>query len=197
MTARVVGVSAGLVIALSHAMSAAAAPSSLVVRADRESPRLGTYRVRDDPTMRGMIRVFGRPSSCRLTSGISSVATWDRFGLRTSFATFGGIPPGQTACTYRRIWVSSIRLTGKRWQTGLRLRVGDSVGELRRLYPRARYQRRRIGEWPARSYWLVHYRERCVIGVCPRPYHQVPKLIAGIREGVVTSFILPVGAQGD
>jgi hypothetical protein len=53
------------------------------------------------------------------------------------------------------------------------------------------------GEWPAPSYWLVHHRERCVIGVCSQPYHRVPKLIAGVRAGAVASFFLPVGAQGD
>jgi hypothetical protein len=173
----------------------AAAPT--VIQADRGSQRLGSFRVQSDPTMRGAVRAFGRPTSCRLTSAISSVATWNAHGLRISFATFGGIPPGRTACTYRAIWISWIRASGARWRTGLGLKPGDSIAELRRLYPRARFQRRPIGVWPAPSYWLVHYRERCVIGACPRPYHQVPKLIAAVRNGVVRSFFLPVGAQGD
>jgi hypothetical protein len=176
---------------------APAAPAPSVIRADQGSQRVGSFRVQSDPTMRGALRAFGRPSSCRLTSQISSVATWDRLGLRVSFATFGGIPSGRTACTYRAIRISWIRASGARWRTGLGLKPDDSVAELRRLYPRARFQRRPIGVWPAPSYWLVHYRERCVIGVCPRPYHQVPKLIAAVRDGVVRSFFLPVGAQGD
>jgi hypothetical protein len=182
---------------LCAASAAPGAPAPSVIRADRDSARLGSYRVRDDPTMRGIVRAFGRPTSCRLTSEISSVATWDRFGLRASFVTFGGIPPGRTACTFRGIPISWIRASGVRWRTGLGLKPDDSVAELRRLYPRARFQRRPIGTWPAPSYWLVHYRERCVIGVCPQPYHRVPKLIAAVREGVVRSFFLPVGAQGD
>jgi hypothetical protein len=36
-----------------------------------------------------------------------------------------------------------------------------------------------------------------VIGDCPTAYQRVPKLIAGIEAGVVTSFFLPVGAQGE
>jgi hypothetical protein len=183
--------------ALCAASIAPAAPAPSVIRADRDSQRLGSFRVQSDPTMRGALRAFGRPSSCRLTSEISSVATWDRLGLRISFATLGGIPSGRTACTYRAIRISWIRASGVRWRTGLGLKPGDSVAELRRRYPRARFQRRPIGVWPAPSYWLVHYRERCVIGVCPRPYHQVPKLIAAVRDGVVRSFFLPVGAQGD
>jgi hypothetical protein len=172
-------------------------PALSTISADRDSQRAGSFRVHSDPTMRGAVRAFGRPSSCRLTSSISSIATWDGFGLRISFATFGGIPPGRTACTYRAIWISWIRASGARWRTGLGLKPGDSVAELRRLYPRARFQRRPIGAWPAPSYWLVHYRERCVIGVCPQPYHRVPKLTATVRDGVVGSFFLPVGAQGD
>jgi hypothetical protein len=188
---------AALASALALGVAAHAAPAPHVVGADRASPRLGSYRVRDDPTMRGIVRAFGRPTSCRLTGGNTSIATWDRLGLRVSFATLGGITPGRNACTDRRIWISWIRVSGSRWKTGRGLTVGDSVAELRRLYPRARYQRRRIGSWPAPSYWLVHYRERCVIGFCPTPYHRVPKLIAGLKSGVVRSFFLPVGAQGE
>jgi hypothetical protein len=177
--------------------SAVGAPVYPMITADRDSQRVGSFDVRKDPTLRGAMRAFGRLTSCRLTSSISSVATWDRLGLRISFATFGGIPPGRTACTYRGIHVSWIRASGARWRTGLGLHPGDPVAELRRLYPRARFLRRPIGSWPAPAYWLVHHRERCVIGVCPRPYHQVPKLTATVRDGVVRSLFLPVGAQGD
>ena len=33
--------------------------------------------------------------------------------------------------------------------------------------------------------------------VLPTAYHRVPKLIAGLKSGVVRSFFLPVGAQGE
>jgi hypothetical protein len=187
----------GVLCALLLATPAAGQPSSSVIRADRASQQLGSFRVRSDPTMRGVTRVFGRPRSCRLTSSISSTATWNRFALRVAFATLGGIPPGRTACTYREMRINWIRATGARWRTGLGLRVGDSVAELRRLYPRARFQRRPIGSWPAPSYWLVHYRERCVIGDCPTRFHRVPKLIASIGGGRVRALFLPVGAQGE
>jgi hypothetical protein len=188
---------AALGSALALGVAAHGAPAPYVVGADRASPRLGSYRVRDDPTMRGIVRAFGRPSSCRLTGRNTSVATWARLGLRVSFATYGLIPRGRNACTHRGMWINWIRATGARWATGRGLTVGDPVAELKRLYPRARYQRRRIGSWPAPSYWLVHYRERCVIRFCPTPYHRVPKLIAGLESGVVRSFFLPVGAQGE
>jgi hypothetical protein len=187
----------GLLCTLLFAPLAESQPASQVIRADRNSQSLGSFCVRSDPTMRGIVRAFGRPSSCRITTQISSVATWDRLGLRVSFATFGGIRPGRTPCTDRKIWISWIKASGRSWATGLGLRAGDSVAELRSLYPRARYQRKRLGSWPAPSYWIVHYRERCYLGLCPNPYHDVPKLIAAVGDGVVRSFYLPVGAQGD
>jgi hypothetical protein len=190
-----VAVPAFLVVLFASAAAASPAPS--LVRADRDSQQVGSFRVQADPTMRGAIRAFGRPSSCRLTGSISSVATWHGFGLRMSFATFGGIPAGRTACTYRGIWISWIRASGRRWRTAVGLRPGDSVLDLKRRYPGARYDRRRGQLWPTPSYWLVHYRERCVIGVCPARYHRVPKLIAVMRHDYVQSFFLPIAAQGD
>jgi hypothetical protein len=173
-------------------------PALSTISADRDSQRVGSFRVQSDPTMRGAVRAFGRPTSCRLTSAISSVATWNAHGLRISFATFGGIPPDRTACTYRAIRISWIRASGRRrWRTGVGLRPSDSFLDVKRRYPRARYDARPRQAWPTPSYWLVHYRERCVIGECPAPYHRVPKLIAVMRHGYVQSFFLPVGAQGD
>jgi hypothetical protein len=186
-----------LVCAMVLAPAAGGQPASQVIRADRNSQWLGSFRVRSDPTMGGIIRAFGRPTWCRITSKISSVMTWNRLGLRVSFATFGGIRPGRTSCSDQKIWISWIKASGPRWRTGLGLRAGDSVDEVRELYPRTRYQRKRLGSWPAPSYWLVHHRERCFIGQCPTPYHDVPKLIAAVDDGVVRSFFLPVGAQGD
>jgi hypothetical protein len=166
------------------------------IRAD--PPRVGPYRVHDDPTMRGIIGSFGPPTSCRVTSRGSSIATWNRFGLRVSFVTFGGVPRGRTSCTYRGMPINWIRASGRRrWRTGVGLRPADSIIDVRRRYPGARYDARPGQPWPTPAYWLVHSRERCVVGECPSRYHRVPKLIAVIRHQYVQSFFLPVGAQGD
>jgi hypothetical protein len=188
---------AGVVIvtALAAATTASGAVGSYGIRAD--PPRVGPYSVRDDPTMRGIIGSFGPPTSCRLTSPSGSIATWNRHGLRVNFVTFGGVPPGRTSCTYRGMPINWIRASGRRWQTGLGLRPGDSILDVRRRYPRARYDARPGHPWPTPAYWLVHSRERCILGECPSRYHRVPKLIAVIRHQYVQSFFLPVGAQGE
>jgi hypothetical protein len=188
---------AGVVIAAAFAaaVTASGAVGPYGIRAD--PAQVGPYRVRDDPTMRGIIGSFGPPTSCRRTSRNSSIATWNGPGLRVSFVTFGGVPPGRTSCTYRGMPINWIRASGRRWRTAVGMRPGDSILGVRRRYPRARYDARPGQPWPTPAYWLVHSRQRCVVGQCPSRYHQVPKLIAVLRSQYVQSFFLPVGAQGD
>jgi hypothetical protein len=106
--------------------------------------------------------------------------------------TYGLMPDGETGCTRPDlIHISSIHITGQRWYTGAGLKVGQSGARLRRLYPRAIFQRRE------RAWWLVHVRQRCVIGVCDQEFETVPRLIARMKHGRVASFVFPVGAQGE
>ena len=197
--ARVALVAAGAAAAVVIAVSApfAATTDSVVLRAGRHFQQVGPFNVRRDPTLRGAVSAFGFPTSCRIVDGITSVATWANLGVRIRLTTLGGVPAGETPCTYGEIRVASILVTGRRWRTSLGLRRGDSVSRLRRLYPTARYQRAPHGSSPGRSYWLVHVRERCYIGICPTPFVSVPRLTAQINRGRVGSFFFPVGAQGE
>lgn len=139
------------------------------------------------------IRAVGKPSWCRAFGrGTTALARWRRLGVRLRLATLGGLPPGKNGCTApRSIHVDTAIVSGSRWRTTLGLQVGDAVEDLLSLYPNAIYQRRPPG------YWLVHVRERCVIGICPRPYIKVPRLIAQVKAGKVAAFVFPVGAQGE
>jgi hypothetical protein len=113
-------------------------------------------------------------------------------------ATLGGMPRGKTGCTAPRfIHIDVVFASGVRWQTDVGLRVGDPIEDLISLYPAAQFQRRPIGRWPAPAYWIVHVRERCVIGLCQSQYQEVPRLTAHVRNGRVIEFFFPVGAQGE
>jgi hypothetical protein len=113
-------------------------------------------------------------------------------GLTILLVTFGGMPEGETGCTRPDlIRISSIHITGERWYTAAGLKVGQPGARIARLYPRAILKRFQ------RAWWLVHMRQRCVIGVCDQEFETVPRLIAKMRQGRVASFVFPVGAQGD
>lgn len=171
----------------------AAAKQSFVLRAGTNFQRVGDFKVRRDPTYRGAIRAFGEASRCRLVSGPTFVeASWRPLGLTILLVTFGGMPGGETGCTRPDlIRISSIHITGERWYTAAGLKVGQSGARVAQLYPRAIYKRRE------RAWWLVHARERCVIGVCEHEFETVPRLKAKMRQGRVASFVFPVGAQGE
>ena len=102
------------------------------------------------------------------------------------------MPEGDTGCTRPDlIHISTIHITGRSWYTAAGLKVGHSGARLSRLYPRAIFRRQE------RAWWLVHVRQRCVIGLCEQEFETVPRLIAKMRQGRVSSFVFPVGAQGE
>jgi hypothetical protein len=171
----------------------AAAKQSFVLRAGTNFQRVGDFTVRRDPTYRGAIRAFGEASRCRLVRGPSFVeASWRSLGVTILLVTYGLIPGGETGCTRPDlIHISSIHITGSRWYTAAGLKVGQSGARLAQLYPRAILKRSQ------RAWWLVHVRQRCVIGVCDQEFDTVPRLIAKMRQGRVASFVFPVGAQGE
>ena len=161
--------------------------------------RLELRRLRRAVTYADAIAAFGKPSSCRLLgSPTYALARWRPIGVRLRLATLGGLPPGKTGCTApRSIEIDSAFASDSRWRTSAGLQIGDSVEDLRGLYPAATFQRKPIGNWPAPAYWIVHVRERCRIGFCPSPYQDSPRLTAHVAGGRVVEFFFPVGAQGD
>ena len=150
-------------------------------------------------TFADAIAVFGKPSWCGLRrSRTEALARWRRIGVRLRLATLGALPPGKNGCTApRSIHIDSAFAADRRWHTPSGLQIGSTVADVKRLYPRAIFQRRPIGDWPAPAYWIVHVRERCVIGICSSRYETVPRLTIHIIAGRVAELFFPVGAQGE
>jgi hypothetical protein len=203
-------VPAGLVVIGASMVLAMASPSAtatgirvpFTVQAGRSFQSLGRLelrRTRHAVTYADAIAVFGKPSSCRLLGyPAAALARWRPIGVRLRLATLGGLPPGKNGCNApRSIHIDFAIASDSRWHTGAGLRIGATVAELKGLYPNATFQRRQIGNWPAPSYWIVHVRERCVIGICRSRYVDVPRLSAHVIAGRVAEFFFPVGAQGE
>jgi hypothetical protein len=174
---------------------------SYVVRAGRTFQTLGPLELRNrktSVTYADAIRALGRPTYCRAFQGAIALARWRNRGVRMKLATLGGLPAGKNGCTApRSIYVSVAYASGSQWRTNRGLTIGDSAADVKAIYPRAVFQRRPDGGWPAPAYWIVHVRERCVIGLCRTRYHEVPRLTAHMRNGRVIEFFFPVGAQGE
>ena len=171
------------------------APSSHVIRTSATIQHLGGWRIERDPTLRGAIRAFGPPTSCRLVDGPDhAVAVWRPLGVAVELRTYGSLRRGETACTAPgHIQVDHVRVTSRVWLTSLGLRIGDSTQKLRHLYPKARLKK--LGTLP-RAYWLVTRWGACV-GLCDAALTTIPVLLAEVRGGKVTAFSLQVGAEGD
>jgi hypothetical protein len=172
---------------------------SRLIQASAGFQRLGDYWVSDDATYSGAISALGNASSCHLVAHLSSsaVATWALLGVQMRLATFGGVPDGETGCTApRSIFVSTIRVTGRSWQTSLKLRVGSPVSYLTSHYPHA-LASKAVPGWYGKGYWLVTRRQGC-IGECGGASTVItPVLVAETNGGHVTALVLVVGAQGD
>lgn len=173
--------------------------SSYDIQAWPRFQRLGDYWVTDNPTYRGALIALGPSSSCHLANGdpTNVVARWRAIGVQIELITYGLMPRGKNGCTAPSlIKVSTIRATGRQWQTSRGLHVGDSVSRLKRLYRGARATKGLPG-WYRAGYWLVTKQAYCVGGPCPSKFVTVPVLVAEATRGMVKGFTLIVGAQGD
>lgn len=182
----------------SYSSSAAAAPGGTIT-ATATALRLGTWQIepyRNHATTYGdAIKVFGTPDTCVPGNGaIQGVARWRRVGITVSAATLGYAGPGKTACNDPNDWqVDHVVVTGRSFRTTRGLRVGDSVARLHSLYPKAVWH----SGWNE-GVWVIATTSRCVIGDCAgTPYVTRPRLVARIANRRVTSFLLPVGSQGE
>jgi hypothetical protein len=115
-------------------------------------------------------------------------------------------PSASTRCLASReagsaIHIHSAEVNGEQWRTPEGLRVGVSAEVIRHLYPAAIFQRGPRPDLPfgptGPAYWLVHVREKCVVGVCARPFETVVRLSANVRSGRVAGFYFPVRAEGE
>lgn len=158
--------------ALSPAVSALAASPPLVVQGDRV---VGGLRVGHD-TLADARERFGSASTVRArASGVECNAGWNRLGLKLAFLDFSG-----RACA-DGVLVTATITNRSAWRTAVRLRVGDSVARLVRLYPRASLHR---ASPPWTGYWLVTRRTCAEVGTIP-----YPGLLARVRDGRVTALV--------
>jgi hypothetical protein len=160
----------------------------LVIRANRQGVlALGPYRVRSSPSLRSAIRAFGDPSAVGRRWGRSGCrVSWPLIGLVIQFANFGGYEACSPA--YGRAQSVFIRgSNGRLWRTARGLRIGQSVGRLRRRHPSAEPHRPRL-------WWLVTGQTfigpSCGGGPCPYAV-----LSASVRAGKVSAFQLWVALR--
>jgi hypothetical protein len=174
-----------LVVFLLLAPSAQAASLRIDVRGSGEGPgevrSIGDFKPSRDPTLGAAIDAYGAPASTNpFGDGTGCRVAWPT-GARITFASFGT----GNACEPDSGRAQVARVRGPAaWRTGKGLELGDGVRKLRRLYPSAG----RHGS----SYWLVT--GLSLFGPRPTRY---PVLAAAVRDGVVRSFKLEIGAAGD
>jgi hypothetical protein len=174
-----------LALAASFAAAPAAGAASFVIKARGSQTALGEVRAIGDfkpsrnPRLAAAIRAYGQPTT---KSGRGEVCRvrWARIGVRIRFQNFGAVD----SCEPRHGLAQNAVIKGDpRWRTDKGLHIGDSVGTLRRLHPRARRTSRGF---------------RLVEGVLPfgRPTRYAV-LGARVANGRVSAFTLFIGEAGD
>ena len=170
-----------------------------VLKASRKRQTIGRLELRNRATavtFEDATRVLGRPS-CHPTGPAEATARWGSLGIRLELATRGALPSGKNGCEAPgAMYVHSAYVTGRRWQTERRLKVGLPATLIRKLYPHAIFQRRSKADRPGPAYWIVHVRQAC-IGVCRTRNVTVPRLSVVVRDGRVAGFFFPVYAEGE
>ena len=175
------------VVAIAVHGAVAVTPAAAHVFAVRGDTKIGAYAVRADGSLGGAIRAFGRPTTTRHTFGRGTCrAVWTRHGLTIDFYNLGG----GDACQPRDGRFSRAFLRGDHWMTTKRLRVGDSVAKLRRLYPDAPFRRGEPRLSPS-GYWLLT--RRSVFG----DGSEYPGLLAEVSRRRVVGFQVRFPAGGD
>jgi hypothetical protein len=170
----------------------AVAGGSSVIRVGVDSETIGPWRTGTSPTFAAAVAAFGRETTCTRLEALPgfAAAEWRQLGLRMVFGSYG--PGAARPCRARRaVFLDNARAYGKQWQTGLGLRIGDSVAKLHRLYPRARLRTYRRGVGPVRGWWLVMRTSHLP------DFHRIPTLLAKTHAGRVTELIVNVHAEGD
>jgi hypothetical protein len=160
------------VIAALLAVLVLAAPQPQhVIHGDRSAG--GIRIVRSTPA--DVKKLFGAPSTSRVTSSQSCLQSWKGARLAVTFFTFEGKPCVRGAAL-------AVTVTGRTaWRTAVGLRVGDSAARLRRLYPRARLRKGFAGD---SGYWLVTRQVCAEVGG-----GAYPGLLARLKSGRVAALV--------
>jgi hypothetical protein len=174
-----------LVLAGVMAPAATARPGGTIQTGSNGVTALGSWHVSTHPTFPAAVRALGAANAVHAhSSGNSCTGTgvWSGLGLRVLFTSFGGDPYCQGALAQRG--TISGAAGRQHWQTQRGLRVGDSVGKLKRLYPRAVH---------GRGGWAIVYSLHSVVAEGSR----LDIVTAQIKHNRVFALRLWIGGAGD
>ena len=160
-----------MIAALLAVLVLAAPQPQHVIHGDRSAGGIRIAR----STPADVKKLFGAPSTSRVTSSQSCLQSWKGARLAVTFFTFEGKPCVRGAAL-------AVTVTGRTaWRTAVGLRVGDSAARLRRLYPRARLRTGLAGD---SGYWLVTRRVCAEVGG-----GAYPGLLARMQSGRVAALV--------
>lgn len=163
--------------------TAQAQPSFTLRTADGAVARIGAFHPSRSPKLAAAIRVFGKPTSRKLTSENSCQVDWRKLRLRIVFANFGARGHRQTTCTSSVGRAQTFTARGSRFRTVRGLRPGASSKSIPTRHPNAEF---RQGSW-----WLV-------TAVSPfgdeSEYPVIRAIVGGGRVRALAGFI---GAAGE
>lgn len=160
-----------MIAALLAVLVLAAPQPQHVIHADRSAGGIRIAR----STPADVKKLFGAPSTSRVTSSQSCLQSWKGARLAVTFFTFEGKPCVRGAAL-------AVTVTGRTaWRTAVGLRVGDSAARLRRLYPRARLRTGLAGD---SGYWLVTRQVCAEVGG-----GAYPGLLARMKGGRVAALV--------
>jgi hypothetical protein len=167
------------------APAATARPGGMIQTGPNGVTALGSWHVSTHSTFAAAVRALGaanRVSAHNHGNSCTGTGTWSKLGLRILFTSFGGDP----YCVGARAQTGTISGAAGRqhWHTTRGLRVGDSLGTLKRLYPHA---------IKGAGGWAVVYSLHSVIAEGSR----LDIVTASIKGGRVSAFKLWFGAAGD
>lgn len=167
------------------APTAAARPGGVIQTGRNGVTALGAWHVSKHPTFQSAVYALGAASAVHVhTRGNSCTGTgaWKGLGLRVLFTSFSADP----YCARVRAQTGTISgASGRRhWQTARGLRVGDSLGKLKRLYPRA---------IRGHEGWAIVFSRHSVVAEGSR----LDVVTAQVRGNRVSSFRLWIGGAGD
>ena len=156
---------------LALALALTAAPPQHVIHGDRTAGGIRIAR----STPADVKRLYGAPTTSRVTSPRTCGQSWKAARLTVTFFTFEDKPCSSGVALI-------VTVTGRAaWRTALGLRVGDSAARLRTLYPKARLRTGFPGEI---GYWLVTRQVCAEVGG-----GAYPGLLARMHNGRVSALV--------
>jgi len=156
---------------LAVVLALAAAPPQHVIHGDTSAGGIRIAR----STPADVKKLFGAPSTNRVTSASTCGQSWKGARLTVTFFTFEGKPCARGVALI-------VTVTGRAaWRTAVGLRVGDSAARLRSLYPKASLRTGFAGD---SGYWLVSRQVCAEVGG-----GTYPGLLARMKAGRVSALV--------